>query len=170
MTILDSNLIFDPAGTAITASAASTNILDMGITNGIGGNVRDMGIGDSPSLTLIILSNGLFAAGGAATLNIQIQGAPDNGSGAPGTYTTYAESAPLSIATLNAFVGSTAQGVKLFPVDLPVREAGSPLPRFYRLNYVVATGPFTAGTLQAYLAPWREDGVAYQSGFSTAGF
>jgi len=170
MTILDSNLIFDPAGTAITVSAASTNILDMGITNGVGGNARDMGIGDDPSIRLLIYSNGLFAAAGAATLSIQIQGAPDNGSGAPGTWTTYADSDPLSIATLNSFSGSVASGVKLFPIDLPHREAGAALPRYYRLNYVVATGPFTAGTLQAYLANNRDDSVAYQSGFSTAGF
>lgn len=170
MTILDANLIFDPAGTAVTATAVSTNVLDMGITNGIGSSARDMGIGDDPALKLLILSNGLFAAAGAGTLNIQLQGAPDNGSGAPGTYTTYAESGALSIAQLNAFIGSVAAGVKLFPIDLPHREAGSAVPRYYRLNYIVATGPFTAGTLQAYMVIWRDDPLSYPSGFSVAGF
>lgn len=168
--ILDSNLIFDPRGTAITATAVSTNVIDDGIVGQIG-NGRDLGIGAEGALRLLILSSGTFTAGGAATLTIDIQGAPDNGSGAPGTYVTYASSGPLSLAQLNAFPGSVAQSVKLFPIDLPVREAGvTAMPRFYRLNYTVATGPFTAGTIEAYLTNNRDDMALYPSGFTTAGF
>lgn len=173
--ILDSTLQFDPAGTAITASAASTNVLDLGINSGVpnsaaGGGARDLGIGDDPALKLLIISNGAFAsADGTATLNIQFQGAPDNGSGAPGTYTTYAESGALTITQLNSYPGGVAQGVKLFRIDVPEREAGSPLPRYYRLNYVVGTENFTAGTVQAYMTTNVDASPAYPSGFSTAG-
>lgn len=173
--ILDNNLIFDPRGTAITVTAVSTNVLDMGLL-GITGNGRDIGIGQDGGMRLAIYSNGLFAAAGAGTLEIQVQGAPDNGSGSPGTYVTYASSGALSLAQLNSFVG-TGNSVKLFPIALPPAEAGAansgfnpPLPRFYRLNYVVATGPMTAGAIEAYLTNNRDDMVTYPSGFSTAGF
>jgi hypothetical protein len=83
--LLDSTQVFDPAGTAITVTASSTNVLDMGVA-------RDMGIGDDP-LVLVVLSDGTFAAAGAATLNIALQGSPDNA-----TWTVYAESSLLTIA------------------------------------------------------------------------
>lgn len=157
--ILDSNLTFDPTGTAITATAASTNIIDLV-------NQRDLGIGDNPALKVLVVPGATFTAGGAATLTIQFQGAPDNGSGAPGTYLTYAETAALSIAQLNTL--ASTMNNDLFPLDVPGRPPGAPLPRFYRLNYVVATGPFTAGTLQAYMLIGRDDIVFYPSGFTVA--
>lgn len=157
--ILDSNLTFDPAGTAITATAASTNIIDLV-------NQRDLGIGDNPALKVLVVPGAAFTAGGAATLTIQFQGAPDNGSGAPGAYLTYAETAALSIAQLNTL--ASTMNNDLFPLDVPGRPPGAPLPRFYRLNYVVATGPFTAGTLQAYMLIGRDDIVFYPSGFTVA--
>jgi len=167
--ILDSNLVFDPSGTAITVSAASTNVLDMGITGAIPTvQGRDIGIGYDQKL--VIYGNNAFAAGGAATLNIQLQAAPDNGSGAPGTYVTLAETGALSIAQLNAGTpGDGGIGTKLFPIDVPPAQIALLAPRFYRLNYVVATGPFTAGTIVAYLAPWRSDMVTYPRNFSLAG-
>jgi hypothetical protein len=132
---LDSTLAFDPLGTLITVTASSTNILDM--DNG----PRDMGIGHE--LRLMLFGNNGFAASGAATLNIQLQGSPDMAS-----WVTYAESGVRSIAQLNA---GTAQSINLFRLNLPGR-IGNVMPRYYRLNYVVATGPFTAGALGAYLA------------------
>lgn len=149
--LLDSQLCFDPAGTAVTATAASTNVLDMV-------NARDMGIGRK--LQLLVLGNGLFAAAGAATLNIQLQGSPDNA-----TWVTFSETGPLSIAQLNS---PSAQNIDLMSQDLPGRAPGAPLPRYYRLNYVVTTGPFTAGAMQAYLTLGRDDNIAYPSGFNPA--
>lgn len=168
--ILDNNLCFDPAGTALTVTAASTNVLDLGIVNGIGGNARDLGVGDEPALKLLMLSSGTFTSSGSTgTLQIDFQGAPDNGSGAPGTWTTYASSGALSQATINSYVGSVATGVKLFPIDVPHREAGAALPRYYRLNYTVASGPFTAGTVEAFIVIGRDDATAYPNNYSTAG-
>ncbi len=152
--IIDSSLQFDPAGTAITATAVSTNVLDMGADG-------DTGIGTDLKVT--VLPQATFTAAGGATLQIQLEGAPDNGSGAPGTYDVYAQTEALSISQLNA---GTVQGISLTGFDLPERVLGDVPPRFYRLNYIVATGPFTAGTVQAFMNLSRDQLPFYKSGFS----
>jgi hypothetical protein len=165
--IIDSLLTFDPAGTAITVSAASTNVLDMGVNGDIPA-VQGRDIGISGMLKLLILSSRTFAAAGAATLNIQVQGAPDAGSNTPGTYVTFVESGLLSIAQLNAGAALDA-GWKLLPIAFPAapNDLVGNVPRFFRLNYVVATGPFTAGTLTAYLTEGLQQNVIYPSGIPT---
>lgn len=49
----------------------------------------------------------------------------------------------------------------------PPTEAPANIPRFYRLNYVVATGPFTAGTIEAFLTDQvlSDNQVGYQRNF-----
>ena len=78
MTILDNSLFFEPlAGTAITASAASTNVLDLVAA-------RDIGVVQGlaqPEIIANVLAS--FTSGSAnTTLNVQLQAAPDNGSAA----------------------------------------------------------------------------------------
>ena len=135
---------------AITVTAASTNLYD--ITGAGSGNVpnmvfgttglagADMGLGDSAARPTCYFSVGTaFTAGGAATLQIQIQAAVDNGAGSPGAYTTIVETAALAVASLVA--GANLQ------IPLPPVTIGEALPRFYRFNYIVATGPMLTGTL-----------------------
>ena len=154
--ILDSLLMFStPASPqAVTVTAASTNIIDLL-------NPRDMGIGDDPALKLAIYITTAFTAAGAATLQVQFQGAPDNGSGLPGTYVTYAESATYAVADLSV-------GRKLLPIDVPHRDLTltTTFPRFYRLNYIVATGPMTAGALVAGIVLDRQDASQYPAGLT----
>lgn len=151
--ILDASLAFDgPTPQPITGSRDSTNVL--GLSTG-----RDMSAGGGANL--LILSDRNFAGG--TSLTIALQGAPDNGSGGAGTYTTYAETAPITLAQLNAVPGM------LFPIALPRPPGGAAgLPRFYKLAYTVA-GTFTAGALQAYLLLGRDDVVNYPSAVSLAG-
>lgn len=150
--ILDSQLNFDPLGTAITAGGASTNVLDMV-------NPRDMAIGTP--LKLLIVGSNTFAAAGAATLNIQLQGSPDNA-----TWVTYMETGALSIAQLNS-LSAALDDIDLWGTYVPSRTGV--LPRYYRLNYVVATGPFTAGTVGAWFGLINMDqGAYYPSGFNPA--
>lgn len=169
--ILDGNLVFDPAATAITVTAASTNIIDLHgsgmIPAAAAGVGRDMGIGSSSGATpkLMVVVQQTFTAAGAATLNVQVQGAPDNGSGSPGSYVTYAETGAIA-------KGSLVVGNRIFDIDLP-RVLVTPVtpanvPRFIRLNYVVATGPMTAGTVYAALILGRDDQMTYQSGFTVS--
>lgn len=146
---------FDPVASAITVTRDSTNIIDLGAA-------RELGIGEDYAVNLDIRVDTAFTAAGAATLTIAFQGAPDS-SGSPGTWTTYAQSAAMAVADLTA-------GVKLFPIKLPHRALGAAIPRYYKLVYTVATGPFTAGKLSAQLVIDRSDTPAYASGFSTSGF
>src|SRR5437763_16516997 len=69
------------AGDSPTAigSTASTNIIDLGVARDIGGAVTDQ-------LMLLCEVVTAFTSGGSATLQVQFQTAPDNGSGAPGSW------------------------------------------------------------------------------------
>lgn len=168
--ILDKLLEFDPAGTPVTSTAASTNAIDLhgaNIIPAFSSTVkpgRDMGGGSAsgPTPMLFVVVTTTFTQSGA-TLNIQFQGAPDNGSGVPGTYATYAETGVMVLATM-------AAGAVLFAVDvpriLPLPNTPALMPRFIRLNYVVASGPFTAGALSAYIVLSAEPPTYYMPGIT----
>lgn len=164
--LIDSTQVFDPASTAITATADSTNILDAGITGGLP-TVQGRDLGPGSKLSARVVVQAAFTAAGAATLTVQILGAPDNGSGAPGTFSVYAQSdaIPKANLTLGAFI-------ELPLPPAPPQAGGNPEdgepspPRFYKLHYVVATGPFTAGAVQAWLGDPADLSIPYKSGFS----
>lgn len=140
--IIDNLLLFSSAQ-AITATAASTNVLDML-------NARDMGAAD-PDIQVAIYVITAFATTNAGTLTIQVQGSTDNV-----TFTTYAESRAYTS-------GDMAAGNKLLPIELPARSSADALPRYYRLNYVVANA-FTGGAVSAMLVLDRQGDYAYPAG------
>lgn len=159
--ILDALLQFDNAASVAIAAGtqASTNVIDFGLgtsanpaipSNANGGGARDMGIGDDPALKLLVQVSTTFTSGGAGTLSVAIQGAPDNGSGAPGSYTTWWTSPTYALATLVA-------GARLLNMDFPRPPAGVAVPRFVRLLYTVGTATMTAGAVSAYLVLDRDD-------------
>ena len=159
--ILDALLQFDNAASLAIAAGtqASTNVIDFGLgtstnpaipSNANGGGARDMGIGDDPALKLLVQVSTTFTSGGAGTLSVAIQGAPDNGSGAPGSYTTWWTSPVYALATLVA-------GARLLNMDFPRPPAGVAVPRFVRLLYTVAGATMTAGAVSAYLVLDRDD-------------
>lgn len=159
--ILDALLQFDNAASLAIAAGtqASTNVIDFGLgtsanpaipSNANGGGARDMGIGDDPALKLLVQVSTTFTSGGAGTLSVAIQGAPDNGSGAPGSYTTWWTSPTYALATLVA-------GARLLNMDFPRPPAGVAVPRFVRLLYTVAGATMTAGAVSAYLVLDRDD-------------
>lgn len=155
--ITDKFLEFDPSGTAITVTADSTNVLDL-----LQG--RDVGVvgGDETAVKLLVMAQANFTAGGAATLQIQVLGAPDNGAGAPGAFSVFGQTDVFALATLVA-------GAKLLDWDMPRKPptmAVNSNPRFIKLHYIVATGPMTAGTVQAEMLLGEEARVDYPSGFS----
>lgn len=133
--ILDQQLQLDPAATAITVTAVSTNVIDLL-------NARDVSIGDAfESPEVVITVTTAFTAAGAATLRIQWQGSTDNI-----TFTTFCQTDDIPKANLTA--GTV---IKLRTSPTPPHAAG--LPRYHRLNYVVTTGPFTAGKMEADFVP-----------------
>jgi|SoimicMinimDraft_15_1059743.scaffolds.fasta_scaffold05538_2 hypothetical protein len=144
--ILDGLLLFDN-NSAITASGVSANVLDLL-------NARDMAPGYD--LPILVQPTANFAASGAGTLQIQVQGSADNSA-----WTTYAESAVLTLAQLTA-------GRNPFQIDLPSPNPGDPLPRYLRLNYLVGTGPMTAGTITAGIILDRQQNIAYRPGIVVA--
>jgi len=143
---------------AVTATAASTNIYDVtGAGSGNAPNMTggmtasgatligfDIGAGDGIAIPELFWNvNTTFTAGGAATMTIQLQAAPDNGSNAPGTYVTIVQTGAIPVANLTAGTSGQFQIPEISP-DMGFGEA---MPRFYRVNYLIATGPMTAGTI-----------------------
>lgn len=124
--ILDKLLMFSEAQ-AVTASAASTDVIDLGP---IDGNRRDIGVGYP--LELFVNVNTTATAAGAATVNVQLQTSPDNS-----TWTTLTSSGDLALSALTA-------GKRVYSTKVP---AG--VQRYLRVNYNVGTGPLTAGAFTA---------------------
>ena len=120
--ILDKLLMFSEAQ-AVTATAASTDVIDLAPVDG---TRRDVGVGYP--LEFWALVNTTATAAGAATVNVQLQTSPDNS-----TWTTIYDSGALALAALKA-------GKRVVSVKAP---AG--VQRYLRVNYSVATGPLTAG-------------------------
>lgn len=159
--ILDALYQFDPAGTSVAIAAgtqASTNILDLhadaaNMLPDLAANqgARDMGIGDNPAIKLLVQVTTAFAsAGSTGTIAAAFQGAPDNGSDAPGSYTTYVSGAAYVIP---------AVGTRLLNIDWPRPPDGvtGGFPRFVRLLYTVAVQTMTAGKVGAWAVLDRHD-------------
>ena len=144
--ILDKLLQFSNAQ-ALTATAVSTDVIDLGVA-------RDMAPG-YPIRGYIVNPTALLSAG-SSTLQVQVQGSTDNS-----TFETYWESEAIAKASI------TAAGSRI-DFELPRPTPGRSLPRYLRLNYIVATADFTAGTVTAGLVLGRDDLRAYPPGIAIA--
>ena len=130
-----------------TGTQDSSNIVDIGIKSGIpasivgggGGGARDLGIGDKPGLKVLIQVTTAFTGG--TSLQAQIQGAPDNGSGAPGTWYPFWTSQAVAEAALQP-------GADIGNIFMPQPEPGQPLPRFLKVTFI-SVGTHTAGQIEA---------------------
>lgn len=162
---LDASSILSNAQ-AITVTATSTAVYDTAglgvgqlVTNihGTATNFgQDLGGGgpaaSAPQLGVWVATS--FTAAGAGTLQVQLQCAVDtNNTGTPGTWQTIDQTDTFALAALVA--GSPQRPLVSFTI--PDRYPGQNFPRFYRLNYVVATGPMTAGVLTAALLTGIDD-------------
>lgn len=163
--ILDAFLQFtaDAGDTILAATTTSTNIVDLHgagipvLANNQG--IRDIGVGDDPALKLLVQVT--QTAAGGTSLIVALQGAQDNGSGAPGAYSTYWTSPTYALATL-------IQGARLYDMDMPRPPAGIGMPRFLRLAYTAA-GVFTAGLLKSWIVLDRHD-QPYQANAVLGGY
>lgn len=136
-----------------TGTQVASNIIDLGVDDGIpseanGGGARDMGIGN-PALWLVAQITEDFADG--TNLQIILEGAPDDGAGAPGSYTTMWESPVVVEADLLV-------GQQLANVSVPRVVPDQPLPRFLRLSFV-SSGTHTAGEVYAGIVLDRNDQI-----------
>jgi Bbp16-like protein len=176
MAILDAAVSQLSINQAITATAVSTGTFDTAglgigqpVTNlyGIQGSGSPVSFGQdvggggplaqAPQLGVWITTT--FTAGGSATLVVQLQAAVDvNNTGNPTTWDTIMQSGVFPVAGL---VGNAA--IALCSFTIPDRFLGQAFPRFYRLNYVVASGPFTAGAVSAGFLTGIDDVPFYGS-------
>lgn len=128
-----------------TGTQAASNVIDLGLaglpTSANGGGARDIGIGDYPAMKLSAIVVTAFTGG--TSLQLQLQGAPDNGSGAIGSLTTMWTSAAIAEASLVA-------GAQLANVDMPRAVFAQVLPRFLQLNFI-SVGTHGAGTIEVNL-------------------
>lgn len=184
MALMDINLQFSNAQ-AITSTALSTNAIDLlaGVKTAsasayttpaaIIGNVSvygaEFGIGSTGGVPRVV-GNAVAAftsGGGSATLTVQFQGAKDSGSGTLSGYSwvTYAQTGTIGQSALTA-------STRIFSFDWPHRQVAAALPRFVVLNYVVASGPMTGGTVTTDIQMGGDDGQAtliqYPSNFTVA--
>jgi len=147
-------------------SAVVAAILGAAAQYGMGMNDRacaDLGvardIGDAVTnkdLFLLCQVSTAFSSGGSATLQIQVQSAPDNGSGSPGAWAIIEQSDAIPVASL-------VQGYK-FLAGAMVSPATPG--RFLRLNYVIGTAVMTAGTITAALVPALDQQPAYSRAYA----
>lgn len=157
--ILDALLAFDTA-TLITANGTtqnSANILDLHIINGglpVLANLqgaRDIGIGDDPALKLLVQVT--VAATTGTSMTVSLEGATDNGSGAPNAFSVWWVSPAYTTAQLVA-------GARLMDMDFPRPPQGIAVPRFLKLVYTTVST--CNPTLGAYIVLDRMDQM-YQS-------
>jgi len=172
--ILDGLLFFTGTGSAAPSDSlvgaigtlTSANVLDLGISglppSSAGGGARDLGVGDDPAMKVLAqLTAALTGTSGTTTLQVKIQGAPDNGSGLPGTWYDMILS-PVYTFVTGAQLGVAGQ--RLLEVDLPRYPEGQPVPRFLRMQYIIAGAASTGGALEATLVLDRFDQIGSQTG------
>jgi hypothetical protein len=129
---------------AVTASAISTNVMDL-VSNSSGKNpLRDIGTGQD--VYLVIIATAQATAAGAATVVATLES-----DSVPGLSTS-----PTTHFTTKAFsLAEMAPGSVLTAVKLPAGD----YERYLGIRYTVATGPLTAGAFDAFLTTdvqaWR---------------
>lgn len=120
---------------AVTASAASTDVIDFGQTN------PNVGLDDRTSLVVTV--DEAATAAGAATVTFSVQDSADN--------STFAD------VSVTAAIGKAAL-VAGYQIVIPMPTK---LRRYCRVYYTVATGPLTAGKFSAQVVAGIQQNVAY---------
>ena len=161
MALMDQNMVLSSAQ-AITATAQSTNAYDIAnggtlavasgayTSNYIQGNAtvfgEDLGLGRGVGTPAIEVFSGSGTPAVATSLDTQLQGAVDPGTGNTSgcTYVAYLGTEPIPLASILA-------SNRLAAFDFPRRRVGAALPRFIALNYVVAGSNFTGLTVTSYI-------------------
>ena len=119
---------------AVTVSAASTDVIDLGQAN------PNLGLNDHTSLAITV--DTAVTADGAATVTFSLQDSADNSS-----FADVVATAAIGKATLVA----GAQIVLPMPTKLR---------RYVRVYYTVATGPLTAGKFSAQVVTGIQQNIA----------
>lgn len=138
---------------AITASAASTNYIDLN-------SIKNIGVGQDLNLVAIV-TTAFTDSGSDSTVTISVQ-TDDNSS----------FSSAATLLTLNTLAALTAAGTtriaklpQLASGSLTTTSAGG-YERYMQLYYTVANGNLTTGAITAFLSLDVQAWTPYASGFS----
>lgn len=141
-------MLFDVQNTfssaqALTTTAVSTNVLDLGVAENIG-------VGENLYLVMVITT---AFAGAAQTMTPSLQTAIDS-----------AFTSPVTVRTYDVFAAlSPAQTKRVYRLD-PYNDVGLYL-RYLRLNYTVAT-TLTGGAITSFLSHDAYLWTPYAVGFT----
>lgn len=125
--ITDEKLIFSEEQ-AVTVTAVGTNVIDTG--------APDSKIGDGTPVYLNCVVDTAFASGGGSgTLSFSLQDSADNSD-----YSDVIIASAINEADL-------IEGKRVLKTALP-----NGLRQYLRVNYTVASGPFTAGKVNTFLS------------------
>lgn len=145
---------------AVTATAISANVYDL-FTTVLGGDTNispntRIDVGQGTDVYLVVNTASLITdAGSDATLTIDLVTA-DNAALTTNAQIVYSTGAM-------AFATFSPAGTRLVAVKLP----NFPYRRYIGLNYTVASGPLTGGTIDAFLTYEAVDANRiYKSGFT----
>lgn len=122
-------------GQAVTASAASTDVIDFGQAN------PNTGMDDRSKMVITVDESA--DAAGAATVTFSVQDSADNA--------TFAD-----VAVTGAIGKANLAAGKQVVIPMPTK-----LRRYCRVYYTVATGPLTAGKFSAQVVTGIQQNVAY---------
>ncbi len=141
---VDAQNLFSDAQ-AVTASAASTNLIDLG-------SARDIGVGRE--LYFVVIVDVAFTdAGSDSTVTVIIQTDDNSGFGSA-----------VTAQTIGLFAALTAAGSRLIARLAP--EAG--WEQYIRAFYTVANGNLTTGSLTAFLTTDIQAWTAYPIGYTVS--
>jgi len=140
--ILDALNLFSDAQ-AVTAAAASTNVIDLK-------SARDIGVGENLYIGLNV-DVAFTDAGSDSTLTVALQSDVDDG------FATSLTTSTLFTIPALAAIGDT------FFVRISPDQANQ---RYIRLYYTPANGDLTTGSVTAFIVHGIQKGTDYPSGFT----
>lgn len=148
--ILDKQNLLSSAQ-AVTASAVSTNTIDLG-------TARDIGAGED--VIIFVTVDVAALAAGAATVDFQVISSAAAALTSP---TVLSTTGPIGKAELT--LGRKAIELKVQRAVLAAQPIGQ---RYFGIQYVVATGPLTAGSFTAGViaSTFQDQAKLYPIGFS----
>ncbi len=152
---IDSQTLFSDAQ-AVTSTAISTNVLDLNPdVGGLDANLQDIGIGEEVYL-VVQTATTITDVGSDATLIVTLES--DTAVGLATAPVVHISTGTLAFATY-----ATA-GTVIFQGKLPLAN----YKRYLGIRYTVASGPFTAGAITAFLTKDVQRTKNYATGFSVA--
>lgn len=149
---IDSQELFSDAQ-VVTATAISTNVLDLNASSNT--NVpltQDIGIGEEVYL-VVMTAVTITDAGSDATLTVTLES--DSAASLASAPVVHVSTGALAFATY------APAGTIIYQGKLPVAT----YKRYLGVRYTVASGPFTAGAITAFLAKDIQRNVIYASSF-----